>query len=505
MRLEPGLVGDLPAGAAAANAQQASGFYTVTPCRVYDSRWGDGPMVGSFERTVSVGGYCGVPPDATAAAINVTVVSPNAVSTVSAYPANVASTGTTVVAFGVGQTRATNAMIKLDSSGRLKLRLEGPLSYQTHVVVDLSGYLRPQGTVRQWRRFEQAIISTLDYTANGGSPYRDLRLFIRVQNVATGEGFDQNTYWAGGRSQPRLFKFGTALPAGAWTWQVQSCTRNGVSCLSDGWTPSSGSILVQSDTSSGNPLWDLGFPGQEETIEGAETTEVSRYVYPDRSNFNWIADTAWTAPPREIARTPSNRYWTTYLDKRKAQGFKVIQIAPAVAWQPNLDTTPPRAFCDDWWQNSPLPSALGFSFTNPPTCVPSGGLPYDCSELPDAYWLAFAEMVKQANDRGLTTAIFGMMNPVGIKDEQGSPYPTEAGARAFANELAGRLQGYNVIYSPSFDDKVSQQPLINAVGRGLRDTLKPLPAPPGYPPSLKRPALSVHLAGGAAKCQDYKV
>jgi hypothetical protein len=50
-------------------AQETSDYFTVTPCRLYDSRWGAGPLVGGLDRWVPVGGYCGIPPDATVATV----------------------------------------------------------------------------------------------------------------------------------------------------------------------------------------------------------------------------------------------------------------------------------------------------------------------------------------------------------------------------------------------------------------------------------------------------
>ena len=44
-----------PADAAVASTS----LYTLTPCRVYDSRWGGGPLAGGFDRWIPVGGYCG--------------------------------------------------------------------------------------------------------------------------------------------------------------------------------------------------------------------------------------------------------------------------------------------------------------------------------------------------------------------------------------------------------------------------------------------------------------
>jgi hypothetical protein len=142
-------------------------------------------------------------------------------------------------------------------------------------------------------------VSTVDYAASGGNPYSEVEVDIRLTKVSTGEFYIQPAFWYGDDAQPKLFKIRAALPAGNWSWQIESCVRNGLNCLSDGWSPTSGSIAVQSNTSSGNPLYDRGFPTQTEVIEGGEVSVTSDLVYPDGTAFVWLADTAWAAPGRE--------------------------------------------------------------------------------------------------------------------------------------------------------------------------------------------------------------
>ena len=60
----------------------------------------------------------------------------------SAYPADVASTETSVVAFGAGRTRASNTILKLsgDGTGRARLEATVPGAGTVHVIVDVAGY-----------------------------------------------------------------------------------------------------------------------------------------------------------------------------------------------------------------------------------------------------------------------------------------------------------------------------------------------------------------------------
>lgn len=116
-------------------------FHPLTPCRVLDTRE-DSPMVDGEPRNVTFHGACGIPPSARALASNFTVTQPSLAGSVSAYPADVASTGTNTVSFGAGRTRASNTILKLseDGTGRARLEATVPGGGTVHVIVDVSGY-----------------------------------------------------------------------------------------------------------------------------------------------------------------------------------------------------------------------------------------------------------------------------------------------------------------------------------------------------------------------------
>ena len=116
-------------------------FHTLPPCRVLDTRL-DAPMTDGVPRVVTFHGTCGIPASARALASNFTVTQPSLAGQVSAYPADVASTGTNVVAFGAGRTRASNTVLKLsgDGSGQARLEATVPGGGTVHVIVDVSGY-----------------------------------------------------------------------------------------------------------------------------------------------------------------------------------------------------------------------------------------------------------------------------------------------------------------------------------------------------------------------------
>ena len=116
-------------------------FHPLTPCRVLDTRL-DAPMTDGVPRVVTFHGACGIPTSARALATNFTATESTLAGWVSAYPADVASTGTIVIPFAAGKTRASNTILKLSEDGAGQARLEAtvPGAGTVHVVVDVSGY-----------------------------------------------------------------------------------------------------------------------------------------------------------------------------------------------------------------------------------------------------------------------------------------------------------------------------------------------------------------------------
>jgi hypothetical protein len=115
-------------------------FYPLTPCRVLDTRL-DAPMVDGVPRVVTFHGACGIPTTARALATNFTATQSSLAGSVSSYPADVASTGTIVIPFAAGRTRASNTIVKLSEDGTGRARLEATVPGGTvHLIVDVSGY-----------------------------------------------------------------------------------------------------------------------------------------------------------------------------------------------------------------------------------------------------------------------------------------------------------------------------------------------------------------------------
>jgi hypothetical protein len=121
-----------------------SGFYTLAPCRLLDTRRAAGPtggpaLAGRGTRTVAIAGGCGIPPGARAVAANVTVV-PAGGGFLSLFPGNAFPLGTSSVNFVAGLVRANNAILQLATDGTGTLGVHNASAGANHVIVDVYGY-----------------------------------------------------------------------------------------------------------------------------------------------------------------------------------------------------------------------------------------------------------------------------------------------------------------------------------------------------------------------------
>jgi hypothetical protein len=118
----------------------ADQFYTVTPCRVVDTRHTGGAIACGTERDVAVVGTCGVPTGAHAVSLNVTVTQPTAVGNLRVYAAGAPVPTVSSLNYSVGQTRGNNAIAPLSTGGHMNVYCSP--SGTTHVVVDVNGYFK---------------------------------------------------------------------------------------------------------------------------------------------------------------------------------------------------------------------------------------------------------------------------------------------------------------------------------------------------------------------------
>jgi hypothetical protein len=125
---------------------ESSDLYTLTPCRLADTRDAPGASGGpalaaNSTRAFPAAGACGVPADAKAVLLNVTVVGQTDVGNLRLYPAGAPVPLASTINFVAGQTRANNAIIPLGVSGQVGVRCGMPTG-STHFVMDVFGYMK---------------------------------------------------------------------------------------------------------------------------------------------------------------------------------------------------------------------------------------------------------------------------------------------------------------------------------------------------------------------------
>ncbi|MGH7428312.1 MAG: RHS repeat-associated core domain-containing protein, partial [Candidatus Methylomirabilaceae bacterium] len=125
--------------AVSGSASPADGFYTLTPCRVLDTRNQGAPVQAGETRIVPMAGACGIPATASAVAINLTVVDATERGEMTAMPATaVAVPVSTVISYPAATTRANNAVLKLGNGALAFYSRQS--SGSAHLIVDVNGY-----------------------------------------------------------------------------------------------------------------------------------------------------------------------------------------------------------------------------------------------------------------------------------------------------------------------------------------------------------------------------
>src|SRR5262245_9502600 len=146
--------GGFPSGAQdpiPAGVNPALTYYTITPCRMIDTRGPNGPLggpalVGQVDREfalVGVGAACAIPSQARAVSVNVTVTQPQSGGNLRLYPADQPLPLASMLNYSAGQTRGNNAIVLLSATGTLKARAVQTAGTTTHMILDVNGYFAP--------------------------------------------------------------------------------------------------------------------------------------------------------------------------------------------------------------------------------------------------------------------------------------------------------------------------------------------------------------------------
>lgn len=122
-------------------------FYTVSPCRVVDTRWPNGTLggpalAGGSTRSFPVLGSCGIPADAVAVVGNMTAVGPASSGQFGVFPAGVPPTEAGTLLFQAGRLRANNGVLPLGLGGEISVRPTLSAAGTVHFVLDVMGYFR---------------------------------------------------------------------------------------------------------------------------------------------------------------------------------------------------------------------------------------------------------------------------------------------------------------------------------------------------------------------------
>jgi hypothetical protein len=118
--------------------QAASMFYSITPCRLLDTR-GGAPLAHAADAITPVAGSCGIPAGAKSVVANVTVVAPSTSGWLSLFPSDLPWPGTSTINYRTGKTRGNQAIVPLSADGRLTVRNSGAAVYY---LIDVYGYFQ---------------------------------------------------------------------------------------------------------------------------------------------------------------------------------------------------------------------------------------------------------------------------------------------------------------------------------------------------------------------------
>ena len=128
------------------NSPPPANYFTLTPCRVIDTRNSNGPLggpalAGGANRTFAIRNQCGIPAGATSVSINVTVTGPTAQGLLTFYAAGAPPPLVSTINYGAGQTRANNAILPLGAAGDFVVSC-AQASGSVHFILDVNGYFQ---------------------------------------------------------------------------------------------------------------------------------------------------------------------------------------------------------------------------------------------------------------------------------------------------------------------------------------------------------------------------
>jgi hypothetical protein len=125
-------------------------FYTVTPCRVVDTRNPVGPqggpsLSGSATRSFPITGTCGIPSTAKAVVFNVAIVAPTGSGHLRMWPYNTTMPLVSTINFDAGEPAIANGAttpLTTDPTANISVYLGTGAGSYADLVLDVTGYFQ---------------------------------------------------------------------------------------------------------------------------------------------------------------------------------------------------------------------------------------------------------------------------------------------------------------------------------------------------------------------------
>ncbi|MEO8370952.1 MAG: hypothetical protein ABI806_17350 [Candidatus Solibacter sp.] len=115
-------------------------FVPITPCRIADTRNTDAPSLATAaERNFTIAGHCGIPANAEAYSLNLTVVPLGALGFLSVWPAGLSQPSVSTLNSVDGRIKANAAVVPAGDNGSITLFASNP----TNAIIDVNGYFIP--------------------------------------------------------------------------------------------------------------------------------------------------------------------------------------------------------------------------------------------------------------------------------------------------------------------------------------------------------------------------
>ncbi len=190
------------------------GFVALSPTRYVDTRY-TRPIGANATLTLQIAGLNGIPADATAIALNITVTQPQAPGFIAAYPAG-SSPGASTLNFVAGQTVPNAAVVRVGTGGAVSLRNSSIGT--SHLIVDVFGYYLATTVVQPGVFVPVSPVRVADSRNTGVvGPSGDLVVDLNAQlagalgaNVAGASAVVNVTV-----TGPKMSGFATAYPSGS--------------------------------------------------------------------------------------------------------------------------------------------------------------------------------------------------------------------------------------------------------------------------------------------------